>query len=132
MVITLVAMPSLEQLKSEKYVLLTTYRKDGRGVPTPLWVVPDGAGLAFWTVRDTGKVKRIRNNGRVTLAACDLRGNPRGEPVEAYARIGDHADRLRVGAALGRKYGLVGRLTLLGSRLRRGVDGTVAILVVQA
>jgi uncharacterized protein len=132
MAITLVVMPSLEQLKSEKYVLLTTYRRDGRAVPTPLWVVPDGPGLAFWTVRGTGKVKRIRNHGRVTLTACDMRGNPRGESVEAHARLGDIADRSRVVAALGRKYGLIGRLTLLGSRLRRGTDGTVAILVTTA
>ena len=47
-------------------------------MPTALWVLPDGDGLAFWTARDTGKVKRIRNNGRVTVAACDFRGNPSG------------------------------------------------------
>jgi hypothetical protein len=68
-------MATLEQLGSEKYLLLTTYRKDGRGVPTPLWVVPDGAGLMVWTPAGTGKVKRIRNNGRVTVQACDFRGN---------------------------------------------------------
>ncbi|GIF16930.1 PPOX class F420-dependent oxidoreductase [Actinoplanes teichomyceticus] len=122
-------MAALEQLGSEKYVLLTTFRKDGRAVPTPLWVVPDGGGLAFWTPADAGKVKRIRNNGRVTVAACDVRGRPRGDAVEAIARIGDAADRLRVGAGIRRKYGLVGRLTMLGSRLRRGTHGTVAVLV---
>ncbi|GAA3344137.1 PPOX class F420-dependent oxidoreductase [Amorphoplanes nipponensis] len=122
-------MATLEQLGAEKYVLLTTFRRDGRAVPTPLWVVPDGAGLAFWTPAGTGKVKRIRNGGRVTLAACDMRGNVRGEAVEAQARIGDAADRRRVGEGLKRKYGLVGRLSLLGSKLRRGTDGTVAILV---
>jgi PPOX class probable F420-dependent enzyme len=122
-------MTALEQLGSEKYVLLTTFRRDGRAVPTPLWVVPDGAGLAFWTVAGSGKLKRIRNSGRVTVAPCDMRGNPTGEAVEAVARIGDHADRLRVGEGIKKKYGLVGRLTMLGSRLRRGVDGTVAVLV---
>lgn len=122
-------MTALEQLGSEKYALLTTFRKDGRPVPTPLWVVPDGAGLAFWTPPGTGKVKRIRNSGRVTVTACDMRGNPRGEPVAAHARLGDVHDLRRVIRALARKYGLIGRLTLLGSRLRRGADGTVAILV---
>ena len=122
-------MATLEQLGSEKYVRLTTYRRDGRAVPTPLWVVPDGAGLMVWTPAGTGKIKRIRNNGRVTVQACDFRGNPSGEPVEAHARIGDTADRRRVGAAIIRKYGLSGRLTLFGSRLRRGTDGTVAILI---
>ena len=122
-------MATLEQLGAEKYVLLTTFRRDGRAVPTPLWVVPDGAGLAFWTPDGTGKVKRIRNSGRVTVAACDVRGNVRGDAIEAQARIGDQADRRRVGEGLKRKYGLMGRLTLLGSKLRRGEHGTLAILV---
>ncbi|BCJ43767.1 PPOX class F420-dependent oxidoreductase [Actinoplanes ianthinogenes] len=119
----------MEQLASEKYVLLTTFRKDGRAVPTPLWVVPDGSGLAFWTVAGSGKLKRIKNSGRVTVAACDMRGNPTGEPIEATARIGDSADLARVSATLKRKYGLIGRLTMLGSRIRRGAEGTVAVLV---
>jgi PPOX class probable F420-dependent enzyme len=122
-------MATLEQLGAEKYALLTTFRRDGRGVPTPLWVVPDGAGVAFWTPAGTGKVKRIRNSGRVTVAPCDVRGNVKGEAIEAHARIGDLADRRRVGEGLKRKYGVLGRLTLLGSKLRRGEDGTVAILV---
>ena len=122
-------MATFEQLGAEKYVLLTTFRRDGRAVPTPLWVVPDGPGLAFWTPAGTGKVKRIRNSGRVTVAACDVRGNVRGAAIEAAARIGDSADLHRVTQGLKRKYGLMGRLTLLGSKLRRGADGTLAILV---
>jgi len=122
-------MATLEQLGSEKYLLLTTFRKDGRAVPTPLWVVPDGSGLAFWTPAGTGKLKRIRNNGRVTVQPCDVRGKPHGEPVEAQARIGDPADRRRIGEGLKKKYGVLGWLTLFGSRIRRGTDGTVAVLV---
>jgi len=122
-------MSPLEQLGSQKYLLLTTFRKDGRAVPTPLWVVPDGAGLAFWTPAGTGKLKRIRNNGRVTVQPCDMRGNPSGDPVEAQARIGDSADRQRVAAGLKKKYGVLGWLTLVTSKLRRGTDGTVAVLV---
>jgi len=122
-------MASLEQLGSEKYVLLTTFRRDGRAVPTALWVMPDGTGLAFWTPKNTGKLKRIRNNGRVTVAACDVRGNPKGEPIEAQARIGDAADRARVSESLKQKYGVIGRVSLVGSRIRRGADGTSIILV---
>lgn len=122
-------MATLEQLGAEKYVLLTTFRRDGRAVPTPLWVVSDGAGLAFWTVADSGKVKRIRNSGRVTLAPCDVRGKVRGEAIEAQARLGDTTDRHRVGAEIKRKYGVLGRLSMLSSKLRRGEDGTIAVLV---
>ena len=122
-------MATVGQLGAEKYVLLTTFRRDGRAVPTPLWVVPDGGGLGFWTPAGTGKLKRIRNNGRVTVQPCDIRGNPSGEPIEAQARIGDAADMARVMDGIKRKYGLVGRLSLIGSRIRRGADGSVAIIV---
>ena len=122
-------MATVEQLGSEKYVLLTTFRKDGRAVGTPLWVASVDGGLGFWTPTNTGKIKRIRNNARVTVQPCDVRGNPSGEPVEAHARIGDRDDWARVREAMVGKYGLTARLTFLGSRIRRGERGTVAVLV---
>jgi PPOX class probable F420-dependent enzyme len=122
-------MSTLTGLGAAKYVLLTTFRKDGRAVPTPLWAVVDGDGLAVWTPVDSGKVKRIRRNSRVTVAPCTFGGTPTGETVEARARVGDRADTDRVRDALGRKYGLSGRLTVWGSKLRRGADGTVAIVI---
>jgi uncharacterized protein len=110
-------MPTLEQLGSEKYVSLTTYRKDGTPVPTAVWVLPAGAGVAVWTVTDTGKVKRVRNNPRVTVAACDVRGNVRGEAVEGRARLGDAAERDHFAGVLGRKYKVLGILGTLRYRL---------------
>jgi PPOX class probable F420-dependent enzyme len=125
-------MTTVSELGGAKYVRLTTFRKDGRAVPTPLWVVPDGNGLAAWTVAGSGKVKRLRRDGRVTVAPCDMRGTVSGPEIEARARIGDAADAERVRRAIGRKYGLVGRLTIWGSKLRRGADGTVALLITPA
>ena len=123
-------MATLEQLGAEKYVLLTTFRKDGRAVGTPIWAVPHGSGLMVWTPTDTGKVKRIRNSGRVTVQACDLRGNPTSdEVVEGHARIGDESERAAVVSAINKKYGVLGWLTTFGSRLRRGTRGTVALVV---
>ncbi|MEV6634309.1 PPOX class F420-dependent oxidoreductase [Actinoplanes sp. NPDC051470] len=122
-------MATLEQIGAAKYALLTTFRKDGSAVGTPLWVMPDGAEIAFWTPKSTHKVKRIRNNPRVTVQACDFRGNTTGDVVEGQARFGTREDRKRVSAELGRKYGLFGRLSLIGSRIRRGAEGTVIILV---
>ncbi|MGC9671057.1 PPOX class F420-dependent oxidoreductase [Planosporangium sp. 12N6] len=122
-------MSDVAELGAAKYVSVTTFRKDGRPVPTPVWAVPDGDGIAVWTPVDSGKVKRIRRDGRVTVAPCDFRGNATGDPVEARARIGERVDTDRVRRALGRKYGLVGRLTVWGSKLRRGADGTVAVLI---
>jgi hypothetical protein len=122
-------MTDVDRLGAEKYILLTTFRRDGRAVATPLWAVRDGGGLACWTVTDSGKVKRIRNGGRVTVAPCDFRGKPLGDAVEGQARIGDEADTARVRGLLGRKYGVVGRLSIWGSTLRRGRTGTVAVLI---
>lgn len=123
---------TLDRLAAEKYILLTTFRKDGRAVPTPVWAVRDGEALAAWTVADSGKVKRIRRDGAVTVAPCDIRGRPHGEAVSGHATICDPAGTRRVRELLKQKYRMVGRLSLLGSRLRRGEGGTVGIRVTLA
>ena len=65
----------------------------------------------------------------VLVSACDIHGNPQGEAVTGRAEILARTRSRAYRGLLGRKYGLVGRLTLLGSRLRRGVDGTVGIRI---
>ncbi|MEV1143618.1 PPOX class F420-dependent oxidoreductase [Micromonospora sp. NPDC049799] len=122
-------MTTLDRLSAEKYILLTTFRKDGRAVPTPVWAVRDGDALAVWTVSDSGKVKRIRRSGDVTVAPCDVRGRPHGVAVPAHATLYDASDTRRVRDLLKKKYRLLGRLSLLGSRLRRGESGTVGIRI---
>ncbi|MEU0900166.1 PPOX class F420-dependent oxidoreductase [Streptomyces massasporeus] len=120
---------TLDELGAGKYLLVTSYRKNGTPVATPLWVVRDGDALGVWTPADSWKVKRIRNRADVLVGPCDLRGNPTGDQVPATAEICDAATTARYRQLIGRKYGLTGRLTLLGSRLRRGVDGTVGIRI---
>ncbi len=123
-------MPTLEQLGSEKYASLTTFRKDGSAVPTPVWVLPAGAGVAVWTVSDSWKVKRVRNNPRVTVTACDIRGNVRGEAVEGRARIADAAERDRFAGVLARKYKLLGLFGTLRYRLLPGQRKRITVIVV--
>ncbi|MEU6196301.1 PPOX class F420-dependent oxidoreductase [Streptomyces sp. NPDC047061] len=120
---------TLDRLGAGKYLLVTSYRKDGTPVPTPVWVVRDGDTLGVWTTADSFKVKRIRRRADVKVGPCDLRGNPTGDPVPATAEIVDAATTARYRGLVARKYGITGRLTLLGSRLRRGLDGTVGIRV---
>ncbi|SCG61965.1 PPOX class F420-dependent oxidoreductase [Micromonospora coxensis] len=122
-------MTELDRLAAEKYVLLTTFRKDGRAVSTPVWAVRDGDALAVWTAADSGKVKRIRRDGAVTLAPCDVRGRPRGSAVPGHAVLCGPEESRRVRDLIKRKYRLIGRLSLLGSRLRRGEAGTIGIRV---
>jgi PPOX class probable F420-dependent enzyme len=116
-------------LGEARYALVTTYRKDGRSVPTAVWVVRDGNALAIWTVSDSGKVKRIRRNSKVLVGPCDLRGRPTGDQVPGEAVILDAEGTQRVRSLLTKKYGIVGRVTLWGSRIRRGTTGTIGIRI---
>ncbi|WP_215453620.1 PPOX class F420-dependent oxidoreductase [Streptomyces sp. ATCC 21386] len=123
---------TLDALGAGKYLLVTTYRKNGTAVPTPVWVVRDGDALGVWTVADSWKVKRIRNRADVLVGPCDVRGNPTGDSVPARAEILDAAGSAAYRGLIARKYGILGRLTLLGSRLRRGADGTIGIRITLA
>ena len=122
----------LDQLGTGKYLLVTSYRRNGTPVATPVWVVRDGDALGVWTAADSWKVKRIRARSVVLVGPCDLRGKPTGEQIPATAEICDAATTARYRQLIARKYGLVGRLTLLGSRLRRGEKGAVGIRVTPA
>jgi PPOX class probable F420-dependent enzyme len=78
-----------------KYLNLETFKKSGDGVKTPVWFAADpavnlassDAKLYLYTIGVSGKVKRVRNNPRVRIAPCDVRGNVLGEWVEARAEI---------------------------------------------
>ena len=129
------AAPALDP--SERYALLTTFRRDGRPVGTPVWfaAMPDDpATLAVVTDREAGKVKRLRHTARCTLAPCDVRGRPHGDAVPAEGRVA--ADATEVAAAndaLAGKYGWQWRLLGLGARLRRRDPGaTRAVLLLRA
>ncbi len=125
-------MTPTEELTAGKYALLTTYRKDGTAVGTPVWIVVVGGAPAVWTSAGSAKVKRVRRNAAVTLATCDFRGNHAGPPYAGRATVLDAAGTELVRAQIRRKYGLSGRLTLLMSQLRRGKAGTVGMAIALA
>lgn len=89
-------------LHGRQYMDLVTFRKSGAGVHTPVWFAEDEGKLYVMTRSDSGKMKRIRNNPRVEVAPCTMRGRPLGPAMSATARLaGDqHAGR----AAIRRKY----------------------------
>lgn len=107
----------LELLARTPFVLLTTFRRDGTPVPTPVWVVRDVDELLVWTNPQAGKVKRIRANGRAELAPCTRRGKPLGRSVRATGRVLGPDEIGRVLPALVDKYGLQARLTQLPQQL---------------
>ncbi|MCF6388541.1 PPOX class F420-dependent oxidoreductase [Mycobacterium sp. MBM] len=109
------------------YVLLTTFTKDGRAKPTAVWAVPEGDRLLVLTQAGSWKVKRIRNTPRVTVAACDRRGTPKSESVEAVAAILDQDALRRTYDGIGSRYGLIGKVFTLFSKLRGGMKNNVAL-----
>lgn len=70
-----------------KYLSITSFRRDGTPVATPVWFVRDGGRLLVHTGADSYKVKRIRRNPSVRIAVCSARGALRGEPVPATAEL---------------------------------------------
>ena len=79
-------------LGDERFVSLTTFRRTGEPVSTPVWVVRDGVALVVYTVAGSGKVKRIRRDDHVELRACDRRGHvAEGTPVVAASAVVDES-----------------------------------------
>jgi hypothetical protein len=95
-----------DEFVRSRYVSLTTYRKDGTPVATPVWHVPHNA--EFWIVTEagSGKVKRIRNNSQVLVAPCSLRGTvaPDAPSATGTARLLDDAGTAQARKLLARRY----------------------------
>ena len=87
-----------------KYLSLTSFRRDGTEVATPVWFVADDGRLLVETDAGSYKVKRIRRDPHVRIAVSDMRGRPRGDTVDADAEILPDSERPRVERLLARKY----------------------------
>ncbi len=119
--------PTFADVAKAQYVLLTTFTKDGRPKPTAIWAANDGERLLVITQAKSWKVKRIRNTPRVTLAVCDRGGHPKSEAIEATATILDASHTGHVYDAIGREYGLIGKVFNLFSKLRGGMHNNVGL-----
>jgi len=127
-------------LSDEKYILITTFRRNGEGVATPVWVVPVEDGkVGFWTSSGSGKAKRLAHTPRVTVQPCDGRGKVKAgtEPLEATARVvsGTELDDIRRKVVA--KYGFLTKVTKLlgtiggivkGKRIPYGDRGVIVSL----
>ncbi|HTA06802.1 MAG TPA: PPOX class F420-dependent oxidoreductase [Solirubrobacteraceae bacterium] len=97
---------SIEQIAEHKRALLVTYRRDGTPVPTPVWAAPGPNGrLYVRSERASGKLKRLRNDRRLLVAPCTVRGKPLGAPFEARARTLGAAEERVAEHALVARYG---------------------------
>lgn len=115
----------LKPFANQKYLNLETFKKDGTGVATPLWFAEQDGTIYVYTLADAWKVKRIRNNPRVRIAPCNMRGGLTGEWLDARARIVTSGDEERLGhQLLDKKYGWqkgVGNLLNLFRKRQRTV-----------
>jgi len=121
---------SAEKLKAfegQKYLTLETFRKNGVGVATPVWFAEGDGNFFVYSLANAGKVKRIRNNPRVRVAPCDIRGNRKGEWVEGTARFIDDGEAERAHRLLDRKYGLMKKIGNIYSRLLGRERAAIAI-----
>jgi uncharacterized protein len=112
-------------LAGARYISLTTFKRDGTPVSTPVWVVTDdGARLLVWSGESTWKVRRIRREPHVLVAPASFRGVERGERVAGVARVVDDPG---IDALLRRKYGWQKRAV---DRLNRGGGAFATIEIV--
>lgn len=93
-------------LQGHRFVSLTTYRKSGEGVSTPVWFAEDSGRLYIVTQGSSGKAKRIRNSGKVRVAPCDQAGKVLGEAQDAQAVLLPESSYTSARARLAKKYGL--------------------------
>ena len=93
-------------LQPHEFIVLTTYRRDGRAVPTTVWFAYDQGKIYITTGSSAGKMKRVRNNGHVAMTPSDRTGNLLGDPqIEGRAREHTHEERTHARAVLAQKYG---------------------------
>lgn len=118
---------TLDTLGTAKYISLTTFRKDGTSVATPVWLVRDGGQILAITDPNSGKAKRLRNNPSAHVTACDMRGRVKPGAVSAAALVEfqDDASTVNTMRLITERYGLMGRIiTKLNERKARRAGAT--------
>jgi PPOX class probable F420-dependent enzyme len=112
-------------IQGKKYISLTTFRKTGAGVATPVWFGEDDGKLYVMTRSDMGKTKRVRNNPKVRVAPCTMRGTVTGSEFDATARILPPQEHARARQAINHKY-WAARIPFLWSRTDTYLELSVA------
>src|SRR5271165_5250179 len=95
-----------KEIQGQNYIALTSVRKNGLGVTTPVWFAEEADKLLVMTRNDSGKYKRIRNHPQIKLAPCTMGGKITGPEFSATARVLPEAQWPEAKKALQRKYWL--------------------------
>ena len=122
---------ALAEMADHRFVSLTTFRRTGAPVASPVWIARDGDALVVTTVADSGKVKRLRRDPRVELRPCSRRGVVADDAPSVSAVASIEAPSDGAVSALRRKYGLEYRIiTTVEKVLRRGTWERVILRIV--
>jgi PPOX class probable F420-dependent enzyme len=111
-------------LEGHKYCHLTTFRRDGTPVPSPVWFGLGDGKLYLRSEAHVGKVKRVRNDPHVRVAPCSFRGKPLGPATEGTARVLSADEEARAEAAIGANYGA-------GRRVYEGMGGGLELVYLE-
>jgi uncharacterized protein len=118
----------LKALFPGRYLSVTSFKRDGTGVATPVWFVSDGRRLFALTDLHSAKVRRIRRNPRVLIASCRADGKLRGEPIPARVEVLTATPDLeRVQKLLIERYKLSYRVVMLIYRIGRRLRGRPSV-----
>jgi len=107
---------NLEDIKSQKYISLETYRKNNQPVKTPVWFVIKDNLVYVVTREQTGKVKRLRNNLQVKFALCTMRGKVTGELISGTAKILSEQETKEAVKIRDKKYGFMAKIAKFASK----------------
>ena len=111
-----------------RFLSVTSFKRDGTAVATPVWFVSDGSRLFAFTDLQSAKVRRIRRNPRVLIASCRVNGELRGDPVPAHAEVLTAIQELeRVQNLLLARYKVSYRVVMLFYRLGRRLSGKQSV-----
>lgn len=118
----------LDALFPGRYLSITSFKRDGTGIATPVWFVSDGGRLFAFTDLHSAKVRRIRRNPNVLVASCWANGKLRQEPIPAHVEIlTAEADLERVQKLLLERYKVSYRVVMLFYRLGRRLRGKQSV-----
>jgi PPOX class probable F420-dependent enzyme len=129
---------TIDDITTGKHMLITTFRRSGLPVATPVWTVPVSDGrIGMWTGASTGKCKRLHSNPRVTIQACTARGRPKPDAhvlagsadIVNSGPLFDEVQR-RIHAKYGWLIPIVKKISRLQGRYKRGQSfGDTVVLI---
>jgi PPOX class probable F420-dependent enzyme len=110
---------ALAQFLNQKYINLETYKKSGQAVHTPAWFVQDNGVIYVRTDKNSGKVKRVRNNPHARMVPCNIRGRPKGQWIDGTIQVANDYESQHASQLLNQKYGLRGKMFGIMYKLRK-------------